>query len=40
MIFPPKPVLTSNYKPKTANGGSKNTQKVSKVQKRIEELKA
>ena len=33
-------VTSSNYKPKTANGGSKNTQKVSKVQKRIEELKA
>ena len=31
---------SSNYKPKTVNGGSKNTQKVSKVQKRIEELKA
>ena len=33
-------VTSSNYKPKTVNGGSKNTQKVSKVQKRIEELKA
>lgn len=33
-------VTASNYKPKTVNGGSKNTPKVSKVQKRIEELKA
>lgn len=33
-------VTSSNYKPKTVNGGSKNAPKVSKVQKRIEELKA
>lgn len=33
-------VTSSNYKPKTVNGGSKNTQKVSKVQQRIAELKA
>lgn len=33
-------VTSSNYKPKTVNGGSKNTPKVSKVQQRISELKA
>lgn len=33
-------VTASNYKPKSINGGSKNTQKVSKVQQRIAELKA
>lgn len=33
-------VTASNYKPKTVNGGSKNTRKVSKVQQRIAELKA
>lgn len=33
-------VTSSNYKPKTVNGGSKNAPKVSKVQQRISELKA
>lgn len=33
-------VTSSNYKPKQVNGGSKNTQKVSKVQQRIAELKS
>lgn len=33
-------VTSSNYKPKTLNGGSKNAPKVSKVQQRISELKA
>lgn len=33
-------VTSSNYKPKTVNGSSKNAPKVSKVQQRISELKA